>query len=434
MERTIFEAFSQNLGDTDFDSQKSFFDVGGHSLLAAKVIIFLAEKFNLPLRITDLYNHPSVVKLSNEIKKRLLSSDSISDHTPVETLQSDAILPDDIIFHGEFDPNRLAHSKHVLLTGVTGLIGIHLLADLLSYTDAHVHCIVRGKNINEAKKRIKEKINQYKVPISTDDLERVSLYIGDISETKLGLKSSDYDELAMKVDVIYHSASAVNFIKPYESMKKDNLDGMIMLIRFAAIGRTKAMMLLSTISVYSWGYWVTGKKVMSEHDDIEQNLPAICADIGYVKSKWAMEVLADQAEARGMPLMTFRLGYATYHSKTGMSASYQWWGRLVKTFIELGTVPDLVELREGLSTVDYMSESIAYISKNPNALGNKFNLIHSKEKNISLKGFFSLLEKNIGMKFKISPFYEWRDLWQHDLNSPLYPVLNLFKDPMHENK
>lgn len=194
---------------------------------------------------------------------------------------------------------------------------------------------------------------------------RVKLYVGDITEPEFGLTSAEYAQLSMKVDVIHHSASAVNFIKPYAAMKRDNVDGLINLVRFAAAGRTKAMMLLSTISVYSWGYWITGKTLMREDDDIDQNLPAICADIGYVKSKWAMETIADQAQSRGMPLMTFRLGYATYHSKTGVSASYQWWGRLVKTCIELGAVPDLQELREGLSTVDFMSQAVAHIAKSP---------------------------------------------------------------------
>lgn len=433
-ERAIFEIFAQTLGHTDFDNTQNFFDVGGHSLLAAKVIVLLSKHFELPLRITDLYNHSSVSELTNEIKDRLLSSGEISDYTSEESLRHDAILPDDIVFTGTFDQQRLKHAKHILLTGVTGLIGIHLLVELLGNTDADIHCIIRAKDAHDENGRLKEKLNQYKVIISALDLSRVKLYIGDISEPQLGMEQADYESLTMKIDVVYHSASAVNFIKPYKSMKKDNVDGMVALLRFAAAGRIKAMILLSTISVYSWGHWFTGKKTMREDDDIDQNLPAICADIGYVKSKWVMETLADQAKVRGMPLITFRLGYATYHSKTGISASYQWWGRLVKTCIALGVVPDIVELHEGLSTIDYMSKSIAYISKKPSALGQKFNLIHSKEKNLSLQEFFIQLEKDFGYKFKTLPFYEWRALWEFDSNAPLYPVLNLFKDPMYEGK
>lgn len=434
VERTVFEIFASTLGHADFDGTRSFFEIGGHSLLAAKVTAFLSKHFGLSLRITDLYTHPSVAALTAEMKRRIQCTEASSDYTSPEVLRNDAMLPDDIVFDTGFDSRRLEHPAHLFLTGVTGFVGVHLLAELLERTEAVVHCIVRAKDRHEADNRLSEKLAQYKVHIDTADMARVKLYAGDITEPELGLAPADYAELSMKVDVIHHSASAVNFIKPYAAMKRDNVDGLISLVRFAAAGRTKAMMLLSTISVYSWGYWITGKTLMREDDDIDQNLPAICADIGYVKSKWAMETIADQAQSRGMPLMTFRLGYATYHSKSGVSASYQWWGRLVKTCIELGAVPDLQELREGLSTVDYMSQAVAYISKSPFALGKKFNLIHSDERNISLKGFFTRLESYFGYKFKIIPFHKWRDLWKDNGDTPLYPVLNLFMDPMHNDK
>ncbi|MBL3960870.1 hypothetical protein FH728_25325, partial [Bacteroides thetaiotaomicron] len=75
-----------------------------------------------------------------------------------------------------------------------------------------------------------------------------------------------------------------------------------------------------TISVYSWGHRFTGKTLMTEADDIDQNLPAVLEDIGYTRSKWVMEKMADLAAQRGLPLMTFRLGYATFHGETGVSA------------------------------------------------------------------------------------------------------------------
>lgn len=189
-------------------------------------------------------------------------------------------------------------------------------------------------------------------------------------------------------------------------------------------------MLLSTISVYSWGHLHTGKRVMRENDDIDQNLQAVSRDIGYVRSKWVMEKIADLAAAQGLPLMTFRPGYATCHSRTGVNADYQWWGRLVKTCISSGTVPDLRDLREGLTTVDYMTQAIAHVSRNPQALRHKFNLIHQWRHNLTLREFFSLLEREFGYRFHPLPFAQWRAQWENDSDAPLYPLLSLFKDPM----
>lgn len=433
VERSVLEAFQAALQHSDFQRNDSFFETGGHSMLAAEVIAALSDAHALPLRITDIYNHPTAEKLAAEIRLRQQAAGEVSDHTPVDVLWKDVVLPEDITFTGPFDAEGLRDPNHVLLTGATGFVGIHLLAELLTTTRAIVHCVVRARSSTEAMRRILEKIDEYKVPIAAADIIRIKAYPGDIASPRFGLALDDYDTLCRDVEVIHHSASAVNFIKPYSAMKRDNVDGLVSIIRFAATGRTKALMLLSTISIYSWGFWITGRETVSEEDDIDQNLEAICSDIGYVKSKWVMEKIADLAQARGLPLATFRLGYATYHSQTGLSANYQWWGRLVKTCLSLGQVPDLHELREGLSSVDYMTKAIAHIARNPDALSQKFNLIHSGENNVSLKQFFVLLEKYFGFRFASIPFRQWRSLWADDPKTPLYPVLNLFRDRMYKD-
>lgn len=103
----------------------------------------------------------------------------------------------------------------------------------------------------------------------------------------------------------------------------------------------------------------------------------------------------------------------------------------MKTCIALGAVPELRELREGLSTVDYMTAAIAHIARNPAAPGKKFNLTHSGERNLSLEDFFDRLERAFGFSFARVPFRDWFDRWKDDAATPLYPVLNLFRDPMH---
>ncbi|WP_259344456.1 hypothetical protein [Burkholderia pseudomallei] len=75
----------------------------------------------------------------------------------------------------------------------------------------------------------------------------------------------------------------------------------------------------------------------------------------------------------------------------------------MKTCIALRAVPELRELREGLSTVDYMTAAIAHIARNPAAPGKKFNLTHSGERNLSLEDFFDRLERAFGFSFARAP-------------------------------
>jgi thioester reductase-like protein len=171
---------------------------------------------------------------------------------------------------------------------------------------------------------------------------------------------------------------------------------------------------------------------MTEQDDIKQNILAVSKDIGYVRSKYVMEAIADLAAAQGLPVVTYRLGYAICHSRSGAFAPYQWWSNLIKVCFRYNAFPDLVELREGLITVDYMAQSVVHISTNPDALGLKFNLIASPSKNLTLNQFFALLQQYYSVELQPLPYKEWRALWENDSSCELYPLTSLFKDNMHE--
>ncbi|WP_258029484.1 hypothetical protein, partial [Burkholderia pseudomallei] len=85
---------------------------------------------------------------------------------------------------------------------------------------------------------------------------------------------------------------------PCAAMTRAGGVGIVTVIRFAAAARVRGLSLLWAISFYGWGRRVAGKTVMRGDDDLDRSLAAVCADIGYVKSKWVMEKLADAARAR----------------------------------------------------------------------------------------------------------------------------------------
>ncbi|WP_017891418.1 amino acid adenylation domain-containing protein [Serratia sp. S4] len=428
--QTLAAIWCQLLGTENIRAEDNFFDIGGHSLLAAKLATAIAQQIGGKVYVRDIYEYPTINRLAQALDERSGHALPAVDSEPVRALQDDVWLPADLTINPHYDVWQISSPRAILLTGATGFIGAHLLAELLTTTRAELYCLVREHSRISPQQRLDEILTRYQIALSPEQRGRIHLVPGDVAEHDFALSPERYRELSQRVDIIYHSASAVNFIQPYSYMKRDNVQGLREIIRFAAHQRTKPLMLMSTISVYSWGHLHTGKRVMLESDDIDQNLPAVITDIGYVRSKWVMEKIADLAASQGLPLMTFRLGYATCHSRTGVSASYQWWGRLVKTCIASGTRPALQDLREGLTTVDYMTQAIAHVSRNPLALGKKFNLIHQHRNNLTLQDFFSLLEREFGYHFHPLPFEQWRAQWEHNGDAPLYPLLSLFRDNM----
>ncbi|WP_132866929.1 thioester reductase domain-containing protein [Pseudomonas aeruginosa] len=427
-------SWQEVLGHTDFGLDDSFFEVGGHSLLAAALVRELSRRFGNRAYIHDIYRTPSVRQLAASLARRAGEAPPALDSEPAQELQRDVRLPADVDFSRPMDTAQLLAPRHILLTGASGLMGAHLLAELLASREADLHCPVRAQNDAHALERLRQAARQHRIELAETDWRRVRAYAADLAEPGFGLPAETYRELAGSVDQVFHSASAVNFIQPYSYMKRDNVEGLGQVLRFCASGRCKPLMLLSSISVYSWGHLHTGKRLMREDDDIDQNLPAVVTDMGYVRSKWVMEKIADLAAERGLPLMTFRLGYATCHSRTGAYADYQWWSRLARTCLEYRAVPLLRELREGLTTVDYMVEAISVIARQPSALGKKFNLVPSIPRCLTLDEFFGRLGRRAGRPLRQMPFDDWVSLWEDNRDAPLYPLLSMFRDNMYAGR
>ncbi|AZA81495.1 thioester reductase [Chryseobacterium lactis] len=434
-ERIIADIWSSELERPVINITDNFFDIGGNSLLVAVVAVALQRKLDMKVYLRDIYQYPVLQQLSEVLiarSKETREAIPVEDMEPYVALQKDVYLAPGTVFAGGFDPKQLENPNVIFLTGATGFVGIHLLQELLDTTSAEIYCLIRAQDDFHAMEKIDRCFQQYHIPAKAEQRLRIIPVIGDLTLPSLGLSEKTFKMLAEKVDLIYHSGSSVNFIEPYSYMKAPNVEGLREIIKLAGAERTKCLALLSTISVYSWGHIFTGKKVMLESDDIEQNLMSVSKDIGYVRSKWVMEAVADLAAKEGLPLITYRLGYAMCHSKTGANAPYQWWSGLVKNCVEFKSYPALTELREGLITVDYMTQSMAHITKNKDAIGKKFNLIASPETNLTLEDFFSLMKKYYPFTLESLPYKEWRKHWEDDSKNRLYPLTSLFKDNMHE--
>jgi len=435
VERAIADAWRTALGHSRFTATDSFFDVGGHSMLTTSLVEDISTRLDVHTYIWDFYGAPTIRGLAEDLRERRGQQPLDWEGEPVRELHGDIYLPPGITaVSGRCLPQQFTNPEHILLTGTTGVVGAHLLERLLVSTDAQIHCPVRSRETSLAEERLRQVVSRYELDIDDTAWKRVVVYAADLAEPHFGLTDTDYDTLARTVDVVYHSASAANFIEPYSYMRRDNVQGLREVIGFAFAEHLKPLMLVSSISVYSWGHLFTGKTMMYEHDDIDQNLQAIATDLGYMRCKWVMEKVAQLAAARGLPVMTFRLGYATCNSRTGHSANYQWWPRLVRTCIALKAVPDLRNLREGLTTVDYIADAITAISRQPDAVGKNFNIIPTPSHIVTLQKFFQLLTEHFGYEFTILPFRQWVELWENDPCAPLYPLLNMFKDKVLDGK
>jgi thioester reductase-like protein len=112
-------------------------------------------------------------------------------------------------------------------------LGAFLLKQLLDdQPQATIHCIVRAKNDKDAMSRIIQHLINFLLWKNGDEEKykgRIIAIAGDLSVPKCGLSDEAFDHLARKIDVILHNGAQVNWILPYSTLKKTNVDGKIII-------------------------------------------------------------------------------------------------------------------------------------------------------------------------------------------------------------
>ena len=437
-EKIIAESWSELLQCPIDNIEDDFFQLGGHSLLLTKLYNRLYKHYPNVISMSELYTNSTIKKLSTLIETRL-NNPSITTYALGKDPLSREIMKDANV-DGEmfkFNLDRkgdFVNPKAIFLTGATGFVGANLLLDLLKTTTANVYVLIRAKSVPHAEERLLNTLKKQMLPLEHYDASRVKILPGDLGLPFLGLSEETYNELTDIIDVVYHSGSAVNFIQPYSYMRPANVDALHILIKFVTTTKLKQLSLLSTVGVFSWEHYFTKPKTNMEDANIDSAFKYLSRDMGYTQSKWVMEKIAQKAIEQGVPIIIFRLGYIFAHSETGATADYQWWSLMVKTCIQLKAYPILRNQKEELVMVDFVSQCIAHISRNENAIGKNFHLSCTDENNIPLMDFFDMLSKEMGFEMKPIPYQDWVALWENDENSPLYPLLNLFKFVAYNNK
>lgn len=400
-EQTIAAICAEVLNLERVGLHDNFFDLGGNSLIATRLVFQLQEHFQVKLPLVRLFEMPTIAGLAKAVEEaRTLPAmdDHLFGTITLDELKSEVVL-DDAIGANDLSYKHGADPQHILLTGATGFLGAYLLNGLLEKTNATIHCLVRASSVEDGLQRLKKNLEYYQL---WDEafIPRILVIPGNLDQPHFDLPSAEFEALTDEVDVIYHNGAMVNFVYPYYALKPVNVESTREVLRLASMKRLKPVHFVSSLSVFMKGD-LREKGLYYE----DANLEEIGVPFGgYGQSKWVAEGILRAAARRGVPVTIFRPDNILGDSRNGILNTSDMTYSLVRAIFKMGSVPD-VEILGSIVPVDFVSDAILYLSSQPASFGKTFHLSALKQSN-----FIEIFEmiSGMGLPIKQIPFAQWK--------------------------
>ncbi len=429
-EKRVYAIWRDLLETDAFGITDDFFQIGGHSILVARMVENIEKAFSLRVPISGIYVEPTVARIAAILDEM----QAVYQANPVQNMgnyHSEALirqhaetLKNDVYLKESIRPDGLPRAnwyqpETVLLTGATGYLGLHLLEQLLKQTSARVICLCRASDEKHARDRIKAGFKHYQIDVG-NGLDRVDFITGDLGQPRFGLLPETWTQVAESVDVIYHNGALVNFIYPYSALKGINVDGTRTALELACTARLKHFHYVSSVNALfateSPRPYLEDDRAMSE---------SVRDPSGYSGSKWVSEGIINIARKRGVPVSIYRPGLILGHTRTGAAQGNDYLIASLKGYLAMGFYPDHALLLD-IVPVDYVAASLVHISKKPESNGKFFNLFNPEQ--VSIRQFFDWV-KEFGYILNPVPFNEGKEkILALDDTHPLYPLIPLIRD------
>jgi len=350
----------------------SFFEIGGDSIKAIAVVTRLRKDFDIS--VDDLFEHQTIRSLAEHLvtkktnrgavftrieqaltKQPMTAEESVHDDHDDEIERQRNAYDDTIDMMPEDNPVPL-NGATVLLTGATGYFGRYLLRELLRKGVHQVIAIIRAKDDAIALERLEKNMsNCFKEEQLMDD--RVCAIAGDISQPLFGLEQHVYDELALRVDMVLHSAALISRYGQFSTFHRANVLGTQHVAMFTKHLRAKQLHYISTVGIAVGEVENTARVLYTEDSfDVGQRHTQY-----YDRTKMEAEQVVREMMQQGLSARIYRLGnlvndYATgtFRDNIHESSFYL----LMQTAIRLGCIPEIEGVIADFSYVDVSARAV----------------------------------------------------------------------------
>ena len=361
----------------------NFFELGGDSILAMNLNIQLLKITN-KIKYSDIFTYSTVSSMAEKIQKD--EEETKKDNLEYLNTEYKDILDKNM----EIKPDIQYHPiNNVLLTGVTGFLGIHILQELLTKEKGKIYVLIRKEPGLNVREKLINKMHYYFGDKYDKYInERIIIIEGDITKEGFGLNQEELFNLGNSIDIIINSAGKVSHYGKYQDFYNINVKSVEKIINFSNAFRKKIFH-ISTLSVS--GNAFVDQYYMEQNFDKEvefcENNFFIGQDLKnvYIRSKFEAEKRILDAILKGTDAYIIRVGNLMPRWTDGKfqeNVEENAYISRLKAFIKIKCIPDyLLKSYLEFTPIDCTAQAILKImqyTNNNNRIYHLFNSNHVK--------------------------------------------------------
>ena len=361
----------------------NFFELGGDSILAMNLNIQLLKITN-KIKYSDIFTYSTVSSMAEKIQKE--QEETAEENLEYLNLEYKEILDNNMKIRQDIEYHQI---NNVLLTGVTGFLGIHILQELLTKEKGKVYVLIRKEPGLSVKEKLINKMHYYFGDKYDNYInERIIIIEGDITKDGFGLNQEELFDLGNSIDIIINSAGKVSHYGKYQDFYNINVKSVEKIINFSnTFG--KKIFHISTLSIS--GNAFVDQYYMEQNFDKEvefcENNFYIGQDLKnvYIKSKFEAEKKILDAILKGTDAYILRVGNLMPRLVDGKfqdNIEENAYISRLKAFMKIKCIPDyLLKGYLEFTPIDCTAEAIVKIiqyTNNNNRIYHVFNNNHIK--------------------------------------------------------
>ncbi|MBO4577934.1 MAG: amino acid adenylation domain-containing protein [Paludibacteraceae bacterium] len=362
-ERLFCDIFAGILTMDKVGATDNFFELGGTSLMVTRVIIE-ADKAGKHIAYADLFSHPTPRQLAELVNGQTEGEDAPDtaitdfDYKPIEELISRNTLE-------TFAAGQPRQLGHVLLTGATGYLGIHVLYELLQSDAETITCLVRGKDQHDAERRLKNLLFYY-FSRRFDDLFGTRLFVVNGDVTADISEQMSIVNCQLSINTVFNCAANVKHFSKGTDIEDVNIGGAQRCVDFCL--KTGAVLVhVSTTS--TGGVWIGDEAPAPTLTERNIYFGQYLGN-QYMHSKFlADRLILDAVARKGLKAKIMRVGNLAARSYDGEFqvnfSTNSYMGR-IKIFNMLGCCPyEQFDQPTEFSPIDETARAIVLLAHTP---------------------------------------------------------------------